>query len=169
MTTTASLTSKQRAHVGIEVAQGVAVLSENDQLLARGGCGRWDSAGPIRGRVFCHLIGDGRGRKNDAEQAGQLAPLAVLAAATHGTGERFEAPEGGDLGFQFVDSARGGRLVQDLCFSGFHLVVRGLLQILHVFIVQGGYGRSHHPDHGAPLQQLQLAATLLQAFTAAAQ
>jgi hypothetical protein len=50
-----------------------------------------------------------------------------------------------------------------------HLVVRGLLQILHVFSVQGRYGRRHHPGCGAPLQQLQLAATLLQAFAAAAE
>ena len=123
----------------------------------------------IRGGVFGHLIGDGRGRKNDAEQARQLAPLAVLAAAAHGAGERFKTPEGGDLGLQLVDGARGGRLIQDLLFSGFHLVVWGLLQVLHVFGVQGGYGGGHRHGRRAPLEQLQLAATLLQAFAAAAE
>src|SRR5262249_53284224 len=92
------LPPQQRAHAGVEVAQRVTVLGENDQLLAWGGRGRWESAGPIRGGVFCHLISDSGGRKNDAEQARQLAPLAVCAAATHGAGERFKAPEGGDLG-----------------------------------------------------------------------
>src|SRR5262249_10984558 len=98
-------TSQQRAHIGMEITQGVTVLRENDELLTRGGGGRWDSDSPIGGGLFCHLSGDGSGGKNDAEQARQLTPLAVLAAAAHSAGECFEASEGRDLGLQFVDGA----------------------------------------------------------------
>ena len=143
-----------------------------------------DGASPIRGGVFCHLIGESCGRKNDAEQARQLAPLAVLTTAAHGTGQRFEAPERCDLGLQLVDGARRRGLVQDLCFSGFHLIVRASSRSPMSSASSAGWPEERgHPGRFRnrrdacatrgrtlhPLQQLELAATLLQAFTAAAQ
>src|SRR5262245_44599836 len=71
----------------------------------------------------CNMRGDGCWGEDFAEQAGQLAPLAIFSGAAHGTCQRFESSQGGNLRLQFVDGARRGGLVQDLFLSRLHLIV----------------------------------------------
>ena len=91
---------------------------------------------PYGGGVVGRLIGDCRRREDLAEQAGEFAPLTVLAAAAHGECERFKAPEGGDFGFEFTDSARRRRLIENLLLGCFDLVIWRILKVFDVFGIE---------------------------------
>src|SRR5262249_44867987 len=97
-------------------------------------------------------------REDNSEETGQLPPLLVLAAATHGEGERLQPLQRLDLSLQLRDGPRRGGLVEDLLLGSRDLLVGCILQVIDVFGVErrsrGGQGRS---DVTAALKQLQLA------------
>src|SRR5207244_13415186 len=104
-----------------------------------------------------HAAAETRGRENLAEQAGELAPLPVLAAAPHSQREGLEAPKRLDLRLQLGDGARRGGLIEDLLLSSLDLIVGGVLQVLDVFGVERRHRRGNDGRNlAAALEQLQL-------------
>src|ERR1019366_10004435 len=108
------LAPEQRSDTGFEVAQRVAMLGEDNQLLLRRRVRRRNCAGASGGSLAGRVVEYGGRLENLAEQAGDLAQLKVLATAAHGVRERFKATEGSDFGFELVDGARGRRLIENL-------------------------------------------------------
>ena len=93
---------------------------------------RRNCAGTIGGSIAGRVIGNADRREDLAEQAGEFAPLTILAAAAHGECERFKSSEGGDFGFEFADGARRRRLIEDLLLGSFDLVIWRILKVLQV-------------------------------------
>jgi hypothetical protein len=72
-----------------------------------------------------------------SEQAGQLAPLGIGAAAADSQRLAFEPFQGLDLDAQFGDRARGGGLVENFFLGGGDFVVGRFVQVIDVFAVEG--------------------------------
>ena len=161
--------AEQRADLAFEVAERVAVLGEEDELLARRGNGLGDRAGAIGDGGLGDPAAEAYGREDLAEQVRELTPLGVLAAAPHFGGEGFETAEGGDLRFQFSNRCGRRGLVEDPFFSSLHLVLGRFFEIFDVVGVEHGTGGHGHGYCGPALQEFQLAQPLLQALAPAAQ
>ena len=133
------LAAKQRGDALFKIVERVAVLGEDDELLVRRR--RWaaESCRRRRGRSGLPRYGwrlPAAPGEDFAEQAGQLAPLGVRAAAANGERERLQALQGLDLGLQLGDGAGGGRLVENLFLGGFDFVVRRVFEILDILGVE---------------------------------
>jgi hypothetical protein len=63
--------------------------------------------------AFGEFIGDRGGCEDFGQEVGQLSPFFVLAAAPDRERQRLKALERGDFGFEFGDSARRRRLIED--------------------------------------------------------
>jgi hypothetical protein len=166
------IAAEQRADTRLQVVERVAVLGKHHELLAGRGrrLGRRGDASVVRRGVFRETIGDRGGSEDFAEQGREFAPFLVVAAATDGKREAFEALERFDLDPQFVDGASGGRLVEDLFFGRFQFRVRCIVEVLDVFLVeQRGLGVEDARDLAAALQDFQLSEPAFESFAAAAQ
>src|SRR5690606_23789862 len=106
---------------------------------------------------FGDAVRDGGGSEDLAQERGQLLPLAILATAPDGLGKRLEALQDLDLGFELVDRARRGRLVDDLLLGGLELVLGRVLEVLDIL----GAERRDRGDERrlcpTALEQLELA------------
>ena len=119
---------------------------------------RLNRAGAIWGDGLRDLIGHGAGREDFSQQARQLAPLGVAAAAAHRQGMLFEPCQGFNFHAQLGDGARGGGLVEDFFLGGFDFVVGCFVQIFHIVAIEGRQGRRQ--DRGGlsrVVQHLQFA------------
>ena len=76
------------------------------------------------------------------QEIGQLAPFAVLSATADFCGPCFQPAEGRNLRFQFFNSSRGCRLVEELLLSQFDIRVGRIFQIFHVILVKNGTSKS---------------------------
>ena len=83
--------AQQRGDAVLQIGERVAVLGEEHQLLPGRGHRFGDGADRVGGPFFGQAVADGGGREDLAEQAGQLAPLGVRAAAPDAEGQRFQA------------------------------------------------------------------------------
>ena len=154
-----------------QVAQRVAVFGEDDQLLARRRRGRFDRSGAIGRRRLRQPVGNRRRREDLAKQAGQLAPLPVLAAPPDGQRQRLQASRA----CRSPPSARRScaprwpgresppRRPRLRC-PAHPPDPRRLLRR-----APAARARDGRRDLGPPLQQLQLAKLLLQTLPSAAQ
>ena len=150
--------AEERADAPLEVVEGVPVLGEENQLLARRGNVRRNGAAAVRPLGFGDPATHARRREDLAQQAGELLPLGIVAALKDLRGKRFEALERGDLGLELGDGARRGGLVEHSGFGGLDLVVRGFVDVLDVLSVEHRPGiRERQRLRRAPLQKRELA------------
>ena len=126
-------TSKQRGDAVLQVAECVAVLREEYQLLRRGGHWTRDFATAVGSCWLSDIACYPRRCKNLTEQAGKLPPLRVFPTVSDIKRAIFQHLQGFDLHLQFGDGAGGGRLVEDMRFGGFDLVPWCVVEILNVF------------------------------------
>ena len=132
-------TAQQRADAPLQIVQGVTVLREHHQLLARRRPGRGNgAAATVTGLLFRHRVRQRARRENHGQQVGEFLPLGVLAAAPQVRGQGFQAPQRVDFGLQFGDAAGGGGLVEHGGLRRLHFIERRFLQILHILGIQGG-------------------------------
>ena len=83
--------SQERANLTLEIGEGVAMLGEDHNLFMRGRDWSRDRARTVRKRSLCNLSGQCGGREDLAQQVCKLAPLGVLAAASHFGSQCLEA------------------------------------------------------------------------------
>ena len=102
--------------------------------------------------------------KDLAQQARQLAPLGIGAAAAHVQGEALQPLEGVDLRPELGDGLCRGRLVEDGFLRRQHLVLRGVVQVLDVVEVEAGRRRMPGRVAAAALQDLHFAQLAFQAL-----
>jgi hypothetical protein len=131
------LAAEQRADALFEIVECVAMLGEDDQLLVRRRGGWRDRGGTIGSRRFGNAVADGGRGEDFGEQAGQLAPLGIGAAAADCQRLDFQPFQGFDLDAQFGDRAGGGGLVENFFLGGSDFVVGCFVQVINVFAVEG--------------------------------
>ena len=118
---------QQGRHTVYQIVQRVAVFREHDELLAGRRGRRRNRPHSVGCRLLGQMVRDSRRGEDLTEQAGKLAPLAILAAAAHRMRQRLQAAQGGDLTLQLINRAGGGRLVQHLGLNRLDLVLGGVL------------------------------------------
>ena len=159
--------AEEGADTTLQVGEGVPVLGEQDQLLAREGVvGRDVATAPAGGLGLRHSAAQSRGREDLPQQVGQLPPLGVVLAPADLSSHPFQVLQRGDLGAQLGHGAGRRRLIEHLGLCGLDLVVRSLVEVLHVFDVQRRSRVRHglRPDATAALQAGQLFQAALQAL-----
>ena len=110
------------------------MLSEHHQFLV--GRGLWcrQDTGAAGGFILRHP--NGLEGEDFVQQAGQFAPLGVVAAAAHSLGLVFQCREGTDLDPQFGNAACGGGLIEHLLLYRLDLLIRRFVQIVQVIGIQ---------------------------------
>ena len=164
------LAPEQRGDAAHQVVERVAVLGEDDELLVRRRRGALDLARAIRCVRFSHAVGDRAGGEDFAEEACQLTPLGVGAAAANTEGECLQALQRLDLGPQLGDAASRRCLVENFFLGGFDLVVRRVFEVLDILGIEHGRN-GRHDGRGLPaaLQHFELAQPALQPLASATQ
>ena len=146
------------------------MLGEDNQLLPRGRPGLGDFARAIRNCLLCDPAAEPARGENLAQQAGELSPLRIRAAATHAQGEGFQPGERFDFGLQLGDRAGGRGLVKNLFFGGGDLFLGRVFQVLDVF--RGEFQtdrRDQATGLAATLKHLEFTQTALQTLASPAQ
>ena len=140
------------------------------ELLPRG-CGRLRNlAGAVRHVRLRDARDEPAHGEDFAEQARELLPLGVGAAPPHLQCEGFELPERPDLRLQLGDGARRRRLIEHFLLGRLDLVLRRLVEVLHILGVEFRAGSGNGDDDlAAALQHLQLPQPALQSLAPAAQ
>ena len=163
------LPAEQRRHPLPQVAQRVAVLGEDHELLPRRGAVARNRAGAVRRRRLADPAREARRREDVPEQTRQLAPLRVPAPAPHLRRQRFEPPQGLDLGLQLGARAGGGRLVENARLRLFGLRFRRVVELLDVVVVELRRGERAGRRLPAAPRGLELAQAALQPLAPPAQ
>ena len=135
--TTASLRPKQRGDAALQIVQRVAVLGEDDQLLAMVRALACGIAPTPYGAGFpSRRLAIAAGVK--ISPAGWPAPAICYLSPLRRTPERkrFQALQSFDFRPQLGDGACGGGLIEDFLLGGFDFVVGRFFQILDVFSVE---------------------------------
>ena len=118
------LSAEQCRDALLQVAQRVAVLGEDHQLLMRRGRGPRDRAVTVaNGRLPGPAV-PSCSREDLAEQARELAPLGIRASTAYAEGEALERLQCVEFHLQLHDGPGGGRLVEDARLGVFHLLLR---------------------------------------------
>ena len=161
--------TKQAAYLVLKVGEGIAVLCEDDELLTgrRFDAVRSSSASSAGSLEFD--VSRGCRRENLVQEIGQLAPFAILSAPADFGGPCFQPAEGRNLRFQFFNSSRGCRLVEELLLSYFDLRVGCIFQILHVIWIKNGTSKARRIPHASALQYLKLSQAALEAVAPSTQ
>ena len=134
------------------------MLGEEDEFLVGRRRGRWYFARAVGCIGFRDPLGVAARSEDLVEEAGQLAPFGVRAAATNREGERLQTFQGLDLRLQFGDGTGGSGLVENFLLGGLDFVVRGVFQVLDILGVQGREGgRQDGRSLAAPVEHFQLA------------
>ena len=130
----------------LQIVQGVAVLGEDDELVARRGSRR---RYPAVGRsLFARLGGDRGAGEQPAEQVRELPPFCVLPALPQGGGEPRESSQRADLGFEFGHRARrGGGVERPLRLL--RLLVGQVRQVFDLLLVEFGPAAVEPRSRGA--------------------
>ncbi len=160
---------EEGADLALEVAERVAMLGEEHELLARRGNRLRQGVSAVGHARLRGPTSQLRGREDLAEQVGELAPFGVLTAAADLRGKGFEALQRGNLYLQFGQRGGGCSLIEDLLFGGLHLVFGRLFQIVDIIGIQEGPREHGCRQCSATLQQIQLTPALLQTLPPAAQ
>ena len=155
------LATKQGCDTGFEIAQRIAVLSENDELLMWGASGR-RNGGSLSGR----FPGRGCRREYLTKEAGKFKPLPVLAAAAYGKRQCLQTAKGDDFGLQLANGSSSSCLVEDFLLGSFHLIIGRLIKVLNVILIEGGACGGNGLSLCPALQNLQLPQPLLKALAA---
>ena len=162
--------AEQRGDVLEEIVQRVAMFGEEHELLSRRRCWPRNLTGAIGNGRFTDSARDGGAGEDLVEQTRELAPLGVRAAATNLERQRLQSLQRSDLGLQLGDRTRRGRLVEDFFLGRFDLVVRGILEILDVFVVERrNGGRGNRRGLSAALQHFEFAQPAFQPLSATTQ
>ncbi len=90
--------AQQGRDAGLQVAQRVAMLGEDHQLLSHRRHGRWDFASAVGSVGFGDAVGDRLLREDLAEQVRELSPFCVRPAAADRKRHRFELLQRCDFG-----------------------------------------------------------------------
>ena len=154
--------AQQAGDAFLKIAEGVAMLGEDNQLLPRGRPGLGDSAGAVGNLRLAGLPGQASGSKDLTEQTGQLPPFGVGAAVAHGQGEVLQRFQGVDFGLELGAGAGGRGLIEDRRLGGLDIAIRRVFEVRHLVRVQGQSGVGRGP--GAALEHLQFAQPALQTF-----
>ena len=143
-------TAEQRPNPFGQIIQGVAVLGEDGELAAV----------PMRVEHLGIVL----------QQARQLVPLAVSARLADFEGDLFQVAEQLDLGFEFGDGARGGRLVHNLLLGRLQLDIGSVLDLFQVVGIEGRQAVGHlQVDFVPALEKLLFPEAFLKPLAAAAQ
>ena len=157
--------AEQRCDALLQVAQRVPVLGEEHELLPR----RRRRPSDLAVSRGCRRLRPANRCEDLAEQARELAPLGVRAAAAHAEREAFERLQGLNLRLQLHDGAGRGRLVEDVRLGVFGLLFRRVVEIRDVVRVEL---RSRERNGGGvlatALEHFQFAQAALQPLAPAA-
>ena len=124
------------ADAPFQVFQRRPVFGEQHQFLARRSRRRRDRSGAVRRAGFGGAAVRDPGEDLALEDAAELEPFGVVAAAAHFGGNPLQPAQRFDLGFQLGDRLRGGRLVEDFAFRFLPFVVGQVVEFVQVLRVE---------------------------------
>ena len=134
--------TQERTDLTLQIAKGVAVLGEENQLLAWRRGRQGNPAGPIWRCPFPNRDALSRRREDRAKKVCELAPLRVLATAAHFRGESLESSERGYLVPQFRERGGSRCLIEDLFLGFLDFDLRSVLKVFDVVCAERGAGRN---------------------------